>query len=65
MEHARWFHHCAYVIKVKGQDFVDLVRLWAEHQQLEEVICIEMGTNSVCNNNVSVIKCNRSFISTL
>lgn len=36
VEHARWFHNCAYVIKVKGQDFVDLVRLSVEHQRLEE-----------------------------
>ena len=37
VEHARWFPHCAYVRQVKGEDYVQLVRLSAEHQQLEEV----------------------------
>ena len=37
VEHARWFSHCAYVRQIKGEDFIELVRLSAEHQQLEEV----------------------------
>ena len=37
VEHARWFPHCAYVRQVKGEDYVQLVRLSAEYQQLEEV----------------------------
>ena len=34
VEHARWFPHCAYVKQIKGEDFIELVRLSAEHQQL-------------------------------
>ena len=37
MEHARWFPHCAYVRKVKGEDYIELVRLSAEQDRLDEV----------------------------
>ena len=37
MEHARWFPHCPYVRLIKGEDFIELVRLSAELNQLEAV----------------------------
>lgn len=37
IEHARWFPHCSYVRVIKGEDFVELVRLSAENEDLEEV----------------------------
>ena len=45
VEHARWFAHCAYVLELKGRDFIELVRLSAEHEDFEEVLLIQTLAN--------------------
>ena len=45
MEHARCFPHCAYVRQVKGEDYIELVRLSAEQDRLEEVGNVQVKTS--------------------
>ena len=47
MEHARWFPHCAYVRQVKGEDYIELVRLSAEQHRLEEVGNVQVKTTLI------------------
>ena len=47
MEHARWFPHCAYVRQVKGEDYIELVRLSAEQDRLEEVGNVQVKTSLI------------------
>ena len=47
MEHARWFPHCAYVPQVKGEDYMELVRLSAEQDRLEEVGNVQVKTSLI------------------
>ena len=47
VEHARWFPHCAYVRQVKGEDYIELIRLSAEQDRLEEVGHVQVQTSLI------------------
>ncbi|KAL3883082.1 hypothetical protein ACJMK2_029375 [Sinanodonta woodiana] len=54
IEHARWFPQCPFVQKVKGQDFIELVRRMTNELDEEEEVEEVVANSTFQRNNVLV-----------
>ncbi|KAK3577780.1 hypothetical protein CHS0354_010981 [Potamilus streckersoni] len=51
IEHARWSTECIYVLKMKGEEFVSLVKMAVEIAEREEAIRNDGGNQALQNSN--------------
>ncbi|KAL3883191.1 hypothetical protein ACJMK2_029509 [Sinanodonta woodiana] len=51
IEHARWFPECAYVRHIKGEEFINLVRMMTEESDEEFDYTVHAGASGGAENN--------------